>query len=229
MSPTRSPTWLFLSATAVGSPANIDIDSSGNIALGSLTALGDEVTLTAGGAITDGNGAAVNVTAHKLTITGPGGIAGLDLAVDSLTASGVNPGAVLTNANPLALDATSLATGGTFSAPSITILDMPTDLTVVTPGASVLLTTVAGNIIFLDQNDTIQTSGAGTITVQAGTAPGSVLGNDAVAIIGNLKTQNQPISVSADSHISIGLLDAGNAKVTVDSKRGLILDGNGPA
>src|SRR5439155_3007796 len=42
-------------------------------------AVGGSVTLTSGGAITDGNGSAVNVTAASLTATAPGGI-DLDLA-----------------------------------------------------------------------------------------------------------------------------------------------------
>jgi len=227
----------LISATSVGSGADVVISNTGNIELGVATALGDSVVINSGGFITDGNGSTVNVTADSLTITAPLGIDPLQLAVNKLTADGGSGGATFTNANALAVTEATLEAAGTgpiiLDAPSITILDILDDLALLSPNRSLTLRTQGaspadsriGNIIFLDQNDTVQTQGSGSITIQAGVTPGS----GAVAILGNLKTENQPIDVSADSHITIGLLDAGTANVNVVSRSGIILDGNGTA
>jgi len=218
-------------ATAIGSGADIRIINSGNIALGTITAAGNDATLTAtAGQITKVNGSTRNVTAKSLDITASAGItSSLVLAVDELMADGGTGNNVsLTNLNPLAISEDTLEKDGTgtltFVAPSITILDFMSDddTATITSGRSLVLRTTAGDIVFLDTNDIIQTSGTGTITIEAGTTDNS----GAVAIIGDLKTANQAISVSADRHVTIGRLDAGTANVTVAATHGIILDGN---
>ena len=93
------------------------------------------------------------------------------------------------------------------------------------PGRSLLLKTETGPIVFINSANTIETSNGGTITVEAGTTPGS----GGVAVLGNLATDGGNIKVTADYNITIGLLNAGTGDVTVQSATGIILDGNGPS
>jgi len=217
----------LLSATAVGSNADANISTGGNIALGLISAKGDNVVLNAGGAITDANGASVNVVANIMNITAPGGIGTtadpLEVNVRQISSTG---NAYITNSGPLAITEAALQ-GGTssFIADTITILNIADNVATLPNNVSLTLRTATGNIIFLDTNDTIVASGTGTVTIDAGTANGS----GAVAIIGNITTANQNILINADSHISIGLLNAGTGDVTVASAHGSVLDGNGAA
>src|SRR5262249_13348505 len=61
--------------------------------------------------------------------------------------------------------------------------------------------------------------GTGTITIEAGMTPGS----GGVAVVGNLTTAGGDITVTADSFITIGTLNAGTGKVTVQSANGIII------
>lgn len=218
----------LLTVTAVGANAGIEISAVGDVALGVLTAKGDSVTLTSSaGAVTDGNAGAVNVVANKMTINALNGVGtvadGLETQVAQLS-SGANSNVV--NAGPLYITQASLQSGGSsFTADSITIADMNGAIVAMPVNASLNLTTTIGHIVFLNANDTIVASGLGSVTIIAGTTVGS----GAVAVIGNIKTTNQNISIKADSHISIGLLDAGTANVRLESLSGAVLDSNGAA
>lgn len=228
---------LALAATAAGQNADLDIDSDGNIVLDVAIAQGDLVNLVAAGAITDGNDIGdihpVNIVAKSLKISAPNGIGTLDnpleLSVDQILGyDGGNDPAPFTNDGPLAISEEALEASGTgnlvFDADTITILDMSDDHAGVAIDRSVVFRTLTGHIVFNDPNDTIQTQGTGSITVQAGTA----FGSGGVAVLGNLKTAGQDITVTADRHITIGLLDAGTTgNVRVESRAGLIVDGNG--
>ena len=237
---------LALTATAQGSGSDIDIDNgNSDISVGVVTAPGDAVTLTTTGNINDGNGATNNITARALTLNANTVDPDLGLSVSIISGSVSTP-LTLTNTEPLALTASAISGGGTFTAPSITILDVdntaPSDPTHVadvltgsgltnlaTSANSLTLKTTTGHIVFLDTNDTISvTSPSGTIDIDAGYNPGD---SGAVAIIGNLKTAGGAITVKADSHISIGELNSGitGDLVTVASRYGMIIDGNGPA
>ena len=93
------------------------------------------------------------------------------------------------------------------------------------PGRSLVLMTSTGPVVFLNPADTIQATGRGTITFAAGT----VARSGGVAVLGNLMTAGGNINVTADGTTTIGLLDAGTGNVTVQSARGILLDGNGPS
>ncbi|MFM7070247.1 MAG: beta strand repeat-containing protein [Planctomycetota bacterium] len=229
---------LALNATAAGAAADIDLNTTGNIVLGAVTAQGDTVKLLAGGAITDGNDppVTVNVTAKKVELTAPSGIGTalnpVEMDVDVvIAANGGAAGSFITFTGPLLLTETALEAAGvgtlTFDAESITIENIADNTATIAAGRSLVLRTPAGAIVFLDATDTIETSGAGTITVQAGTEAGS--GETAVAVLGNLKTAGGSILIEADRTITIGLLDAGTGDVTVKSETSIIIDGNGPA
>ena len=160
------------------------------------------------------------------------------LSVSQVSGNSTTP-LTLTNDLPLALTASAISGGGTFTAPSITILDLvgtpsddPVQVAVVngTPNTaksanSLTLKTTTGHIVFLDTTDTISLT-IGFIDIDAGANSGD---SGAVAIIGNLKTAGGAITVKADSHISIGELNSGTTgdQVTVASRYGMIMDGNG--
>ncbi|HPI78660.1 MAG TPA: hypothetical protein PLK80_18155, partial [bacterium] len=218
------------SIVAQGKDADLTFVSDGDINLGYAAALGDIVTIEAAGEIIDANGSDTNVEAQKMFITAPSGVASLQTAVDELSADGGGGAEFITisNSKPLAITADTLATGsGVYGAISITILDMMSDVDnpiVIPAGASLTLQTSTGNIVFLNQDDAIKVTGSGSFNIFAG----QEVGSEAVAIIGNLLTEGGDIYVGADSHITIGLLDADTGDVTVESRNGIILDGNGP-
>ena len=229
---------LTLTATAVGVGADIDFSSAGSIVLMTATAQGNTVTLNAAGSITNGNAPAVpptpptiNITAQTLDVVAQGGIATatnpLEVLVGQVAAAdGGTLGVYMFNAGPLLVTQAALeATGSgtlTFDAASITIANMGGTTATLAPGRSLLLKTETGPIVFLNPADTIKTTGAGTITVEAG----MIAGSGGVAALGNLTTANQNITVTADSFITIGTLNAGTANVTVQSLHGIII-GNG--
>ena len=230
-------TLTLVSASAIGAGSDIEITNTGGILLGgvvpgAVTAKGDDVLLSAGGSILDNpaTNVAVNVTANTLSISTTVGSIGtvadpLELDVNQLTASA--PGGVNTvNVGPLVLTAASLTGGtGSYTAASITIKPLG-GLVTIGGGNSLTMTTTSGSIVMLDQTDTIAVTGLGTISIDAGfSSPGS----GGLAILGNLTTAGGNITVNADSHISIGLLNAGAGSVFLTSTFGEILDANGVA
>ena len=226
---------LALKAIAFGQTADIDIDTSGDIVLDVATAKGDLVKLVATGAITDGNDTinpTINITAKSADISAPEGIGTaanpLELDIDQiLRLNGGDGGGEVTNAGPLAVSEEALESSGTgdlvFNADTVTILDIVDNQALVALNRNLVFKTQTGHIVMNDPADTIQTQGTGSITVQAGLIPGS----RGVAVLGNLKTGGADITVTADRNITIGQLDAGTGNVTVQSRSGLIVDGNG--
>jgi len=76
-----------------------------------------------------------------------------------------------------------------------------------------------GSVVFLNQDDTITTTGTGTITIIAPTATTS-----SVAALGHLTTAGRNIQISAGGSISVGTLNAGTAGIiSVTSSLGAIL------
>jgi hypothetical protein len=229
---------ITLTATATGLGANINVTSLGSIVLNTVTAQGNTVTLNAVGSITNGLGLpGVNITAQTLSIVAPGSLVvpggigtlanPLEILVAQIaTADGGTYGVFMENAGAVSITAGTLTAPGTgtltFDAASITIQDLGT--VSLAAGRSLVLKTKAGPIVFLNQTNTIQTSGGGTITVEAGMTAGS----GGVAVLGNLTTGGGAINVTADGNITIGQLNAtGTGSVTVQSANGIILDGNG--
>ena len=214
-----------VSIEAVGSGSDVELTAAGDIALGLVSAKGDDVVIVSGNAITDANGPSVNVIADILDITGPGGIGladPLETQVNQVSSSG---DAVIANDGPLALTEAALEGGSSaFIAETITILDIADNQADLVNDVSLDLSTPAGHIVFLDTNDKIVASGTGTVRIDAGSA---TAGSGGVAIIGDIEAADSDIAIMADSHISIGLLDAGAGDISVLSNTGVILDGNG--
>lgn len=229
----------LVQASSGGTGSNIQIAADGSIKLGNVDAGGNNVKLSAGGTIEDGrtDQSKANVVARALDMSAPGGIGqqgNLDLDVSFLSAAGGSGGVTATNAGAVAVNSSSLVGKGasaiTIVATSITVLDNSGG-TITMDGGSLTLTATSGNIVFLNQNDTIYLPGGGSITLTAlNKASTQVPGYDGVIIAGNLKTDGGNITLQAQSNITIGMLDAGTTgNVTVASAGGVILDGNGTA
>lgn len=225
--------------TSGGTGSDIQIQADGSIKLGNVDAGGNNVKIAAGGSIEDGrtDKTKANVVARSLDISAPNGIGqqgDLALDVSFLSAAGGSGGVTATNAGAVAVDASSLTGKGTSAinivATAITILDNNGG-TITMDGGSLVLKATSGNIVFLNQNDTIYLPGGGSITLIATSkSSAEVPGYDGVIIAGNLKTDGGNITLQAQSNITIGMLDAGaTGNVTVASAGGVILDGNGTA
>ncbi|MET0263043.1 MAG: filamentous hemagglutinin N-terminal domain-containing protein, partial [Rariglobus sp.] len=228
----------LVSAKAAG---DLGISAAGNILLGVVSAPGKNVKLAATGTIEDNranNESRPNVQSKSLDISGSGigALGALAFDVNFLSASGGSGGVSASNLGSVFVDSSSLVGKGgstvSISGASITILDDASNLIQLDNNGSLVLIAESGNIVFLDTNDTIAVSGSGTITLKAlyvGSGPN--LGKSGVIIAGNLRTAGGAISLEAESHISIGLLDAGYGQgaVTVRSNNGLIIDNNGAA
>jgi hypothetical protein len=80
-----------------------------------------------------------------------------------------------------------------------------------------------GSVVFLNQDDTITTTGAGTITITARPATTSSAATSAAAL-GHLTTGGGTIAISAVGSISVGKLDAKTTgTISVTSTQGAIL------
>lgn len=226
----------LISATSGGTGSDISIANEGDIGLGVLNAGGNNAILKSGGAIEDARApgsSEANVTARNLDIRAPGGIGGnTDLALDVsfLAASGGNGGVKATNAGAIAVDSSTLVGKGvsevSIIATDITVLNNNGG-TITMDGGKLVMTATSGNIVFLNQNDTIYLPGGGSITLTA-MGQSDLDGYNGAIVAGNLKTDGGAITLQAQSNITIGMLDAGNnGDVSVLSRNGIILDGNG--
>ncbi|CAG8865738.1 hypothetical protein PS627_01657 [Pseudomonas fluorescens] len=226
----------LISATSGGTGSDISISNEGDIGLGVLNAGGNNAVLTSGGAIEDARAPGTidaNVTARNLDIRAPGGIgSNTDLALDVsfLAASGGNGGVKATNAGAIAVDSSTLTGKGvsevSIIATDITVLNNNGG-TITMDGGRLVMTATSGNIVFLNQNDTIYLPGGGSITLTA-MGKSDLDGYNGAIVAGNLKTDGGAITLKAQSNITIGMLDAGNTgDVSVLSKNGIIIDGNG--
>ncbi|MFC6327219.1 two-partner secretion domain-containing protein [Alloalcanivorax gelatiniphagus] len=225
----------LIRARAAGGDVNIDTASTMN--LGTVTSAGGNVTLTSGGAINDArpDGASeANVVARKVDLRaqqGVGNTGALVLDVDQMSVSGGNGDVNAASPGAVEVDADSLvgkgAGGVTIVAASITVLDNNGGILVM-DGGKLVLTATNGNIVFLNQDDTIRLPGGGSITL---TARGDTTneGYNGNIIAGNLITEDGGnITLDADHNVTLGMLDAGShGDVYVIARDGVILDGNG--
>lgn len=229
-------------ARASGGDASIETDQ--DMALGSVFAPGNDATLISdNGAITDARpqgSTDPNVQARQLTIHARNGIGSaadpLALDIAQLSASSDSGQINTVNLGSLAIDASNLTgkgTGGvTIVATSIVLLDGGGQTITMDQGGSLTLAATNGNIVFLNQKDTIDNSGGGNVLLSARADPDPAMqGYNGNIIAGNLTTSDGGnIVLDADHSVTIGMLDAGHSgNVIVLARDGVILDGNGPA
>lgn len=224
----------LIRARAAG--GDVNIDTAGTMNLGTVTSAGGNVTLTSGGAINDArpNGSSeANVVARKVDLRaqqGVGNTGALVLDVDQMSVSGGNGDVNAASPGAVEVDADSLvgkgASGVTIVAASITVLDNNGGILVM-DGGKLVLTATNGNIVFLNQDDTIRLPGGGSITLTA-RADGANEGYNGNIITGNLVTEGGDITLDADRNVTLGMLDTGGTgDVHVIARDGVILDGNG--
>lgn len=224
----------LIRARAAG--GDVNIDAAGNMNLGTVTAAGGNVTLTSDGAINDArpDGASeANVVARKVDMRAEQGIGNtgpMVLDVDQMSVSGGNGDVNAASPGAVEVDADSLvgkgASGVTIVAASITVLDNNGG-TLVMAGGKLVLTATNGNIVFLNQDDTIRLPGGGSITLTA-RADTTNEGYNGNIITGNLVTDGGDITLDADRNVTLGMLDTGGTgDVYVIARDGVILDGNG--
>ncbi|NAW13186.1 filamentous hemagglutinin N-terminal domain-containing protein, partial [Halomonas icarae] len=223
--------------TARAAGGDVDIDTAGNMNLGTVTAAGGNVTLTSSdGAINDArpDGASeANVVARKVDMRAKQGIGNtgpMVLDVDQMSVSGGNGNVNAASPGTVEVEANSLvgkgASGVTIVAAAITVLDNNGG-TLVMDGGKLVLTATNGNIVFLNQDDTISLPGGGSITLTA-RADTSNEGYNGSIIAGNLVTEGGDITLDADRNVTLGMLDTGGTgDVYVIARDGVILDGNG--
>ncbi|XOV87479.1 MAG: filamentous hemagglutinin N-terminal domain-containing protein [Pseudomonadota bacterium] len=168
-------------AAAVAQNGAITLRSTGNMALGSVGAGTGPVSLTAGGAISDTNGATVNIVAGPVSMTANGG--GIDTDVDAtdlVNATSTSAGGAIDLANTtgnLALGTVG-SNGG-----AITLTAATGNMTanaITSTGGDISATSSAGSLD-LDGVD----AGAGNVTLTAATTlAGTVAGNLLTATAG---------------------------------------------
>ena len=224
----------LIRARAAG--GDVNIDTAGTMNLGTVTSAGGNVTLTSGGAINDArpDGASeANVVARKVDLRaqqGVGNTGALVLDVDQMSVSGGNGDVNAASPGAVEVDADSLvgkgASGVTIVAASITVLDNNGGILVM-DGGKLVLTATNGNVVFLNQDDTIRLPGGGSITLTA-RADNTDEGYNGNIISGNLVTEGGDITLDADRNVTLGMLDTGGTgDVYVIARDGVILDGNG--
>lgn len=187
-------TMTATSVVANGAGRNVSLTaaSGGNIAAGTITALGDTVTLNASGAITDGNAGANNISSSVLNATAVSGI-DLDTTVASVTGSVTGTGSIdLSDFDGITLTSLTtnngditVAAAGDMTATSVTSGGTGGDITLTTTGAAndidlgvltaegdrVTLTATAGSIT--DANGAANNVAAAALVATAATGIGA--------------------------------------------------------
>jgi hypothetical protein len=169
-----------LTLATAGGAGNIDINNVGDLAVGVVTATGNDVTLTSGGAITDANGLAANVVAGTLSVTAQSGI-DLDTTIATLTLADVlgigainisdtAGGLAVTTATTADGDITLNATGGDLTVTTVTANGTGADvqLSTTTSGdVNVSLVTAAGDTVTINSAGAITDGNAGAVNIVA--------------------------------------------------------------
>ena len=184
-----------LTATSIDN--NIELRELNDVALNLITAGVGDVTITAGGQITDNNAALNNIVAANLTLVSNTGITSIETDVDTVTASSINSNISINEADGLAVNLVDAGTG------------------------SVTLTLTLGALT--DNNGAGTTNVAGdavTLTAPAG------IDLDTAATSLSATTSNANIVIRELDSVALGLVNAGAADVNLEAG-GSITDNNG--
>ncbi|KAF0190329.1 MAG: Hemagluttinin repeat-containing protein, partial [Gammaproteobacteria bacterium] len=217
------------SVTAGGLAHNINASTttSGDILVGSLDASGDNVILSAAGAITDDNLLANNITASVLDATAATGIA-LDTAISSLSFNNSGAGGV-TISNTLGASGT-FTVAGTDGGGAINITENTAaigHIAIGTVGTQAGITGGAGAINLTTTDGSITTGGAGEgmvatdgiITLTANLVAGSGTFGDIIVGVGGISSGTGNILLYAADGVALnGVVTAtGVGDVTVEA------------
>lgn len=187
-------------------------DTAAGLALGQVSNGTRDVQILASGAITDGNGAALNVTAGTLILTANSGIGSGNAIETNITRLDA------ANAGSGAIEITEVAAGAGIALGLIS-----------NPGRAVTIVAIAGAIT--DANGLAVNLIADTVGLSATTGIGS---GDAIETqIALLNASNtisgtiEIIEVISGGDLALGVVDNGTRNVTIESSSGEITDGNG--
>ncbi len=140
---------------AAGGSGDISLTtSSGNILLGTITASGNDVTLTSAGAINDNNAGNNNITALNLILSAANGIG---LGGDELETSVSNLKATNTTSGNIDIDNTGNLILGTIRTPGNIIISTSGDITVLTGTVA----STAGGVNLIANSGSIYATGSG--------------------------------------------------------------------
>ncbi len=185
---------------AVNGDVTLTTTTSGDLVLGGVTAA-DDLTVTAAGAILDGNGASANLTADGadsvLTLTaglGIGAADALELVVHDFSAATTSGNLELSNAATLVTTATALTTG----TGDIALEQTGADLTLA------LATTAMGDLTV---------TASGNLTVSSATAADGDIGLSTVGAL----TVTSLAAGGADGDVNLTTSGAGNVGVGLAS------------
>jgi hypothetical protein len=204
--------------------------TSGNVNVGTVTATGDDVTITSAGAITDANGAAANVIASTLSATAQTGI-DLDTTITTLTLANVlaagtiniadTDGLAVTTATTFDGNITLSAIGGTLDVTTVTANGVGADVQ--------LTTTTSGNVNLgaVTANDSVTITSAGAITDGNGAALNIVAGS-LTATATSFGASGNPIETSVDS-LDINTSTAGGDQFITEANGLAVLNLNAGA
>jgi hypothetical protein len=166
----------------------------GDVVVGTATASGDTVTLTAGGAITDSNAAANNITAANLVASAGSGVATtgtpLGTVISNLEASGGTGGVFISNSGALTIGGVGPMVG------------------VSATGSDIRISTASPMTV----SEAVTTTGAGTITLTTGASGG----NDNLTINAAVTTGTGAITLTSGDGVALGanVGTAGNVLTT---------------
>ncbi|MDP8230581.1 MAG: filamentous hemagglutinin N-terminal domain-containing protein [Candidatus Gorgyraea atricola] len=201
--------------TAGGDSSDVEITSANNIALGAVTATGDDVTLTAtDDAITDGNSDTVNITSGTLTVAaGSFGATDNEIETDVSTMASIittaNAGGVFISDTAGDVTITTITAGGTGSDVEFTSVGDVT-LGAVTATDEVTLTATRKDITDGNADVAGDNVTAVTLNVAAGSfgASGNKIETD-VTTLSSVVTSNGGVYIDENDGVTITTVTAG--------------------
>jgi len=210
----------------------LDLGTLGDLTLMGINTPGQVVTLTAGGAIIDGNGTALNLIADTLNVQSGAGIGLLDwlgLAVGTLNAASQSGNIDIASSRTSTLTLSGLAAdagfirvatggpliiGGSVRAGGLVELTTAGLLAVNAPVSGGTLTLGGGTIAF---------GPFGALTSK-GTLSATALTGDLSMSDGTLVQAGGAVTLSAAGNVALGRVTAGANPISVTARAGAILD-----
>jgi trimeric autotransporter adhesin len=226
--------------SAGGGNSVVISNTTGDMRVDSVTAVGATVSLTApGGGILDGNGSANNVTANSLAVVAATGI-GLDTTINALTSASVTGAGSINVSNNGSLSVANATTTNGSIALSATSGDL--DITSVNAGGAgagvTLSTTTSGNVNlgFVTAPDQVTITSAGAITDGNGAANNITTATTSLSGATNIGTTPDPletavqtlnatataggISITEADRVTLNNIVAGGGNVTISNTAG---------
>ncbi len=225
----------------ISTSGDILLSAGNNIDLGVLQTSGDVTLTLLTGAVTDNNGATLNVTGDDLVITAPGGV-DLDTSVNTLAAdtTGNNGDVTIREADGLGLNNVNAGTGDvtlTLTAGALTsnpgakitgnqvFLTAPAGINVNTNIDELTADTTNADIVVTEDSGlTINDINAGTGDVTFTLLAGALISNGATKITGNDLVINGAGAIDVNTNVDTLAASTNNANIIIDEDNALALN-----